>query len=71
MPGKLGMPYKIQAGDTLFIIAQRELKKGNRWREILKPNGHPFTQTEAYNLQVGQEIYLPTEQFDKRYPFCS
>lgn len=54
-----GRAYTIKAGETLFIIAQRELNKGNRWSEILKPNGRPFTHAEAYNLQVGQKIYLP------------
>lgn len=57
-----GRAYTIKPGETLFIIAQRELKKGNRWCEIMKPNGRPFTQAEAYNLQVGQKIYLPKSE---------
>ncbi len=32
---------------------------GNRWHEILKPDGTSFTEEEAQNLQVGQEICLP------------
>lgn len=70
MSRQIGKPYTIKAGETLFIVAQRELNKGNRWCEIMKPNGSLFTQTEAYNVQEGQEIYLPTEQFDKQRYFC-
>lgn len=55
----LGSSYTIKAGDTLYLIAQRELSNGDRWREIMKPNGTPFTQAESGNLQVGQEICLP------------
>lgn len=54
-----GSSYTVKAGDTLYIIAQQQLGEGNRWREIIKPNGSPFTEEEAYNLQQGQEIYLP------------
>ncbi|WP_148662726.1 Dot/Icm T4SS effector Zinc-dependent metalloprotease LegP [Scytonema hofmannii] len=53
-------PYTIRQGDTLFIIAERELKDGNRWREIMKTlNGGSFTEQEAGNLQPGQVVYLP------------
>lgn len=53
-------PYTIKAGDTLFLIAQRELGDGNRWREIMKtPNGDTFTEEEASNLRPGQVVYLP------------
>jgi astacin len=53
-------PYTIQAGDTLFLVAQRELGDGNRWREIMKtPNGGTFTEEEASNLHPGQVVYLP------------
>lgn len=59
MSCKLGSSYTIKAGDTLYLIAQRELGSGDRWREIMKPNGSPFTEAEAGNLQMGQEICLP------------
>jgi basic endochitinase B len=59
MSCKLGSSYTIKAGDTLYLIAQRQLGNGDRWREIMKPNGTPFTEAEAGNLQVGQEICLP------------
>lgn len=51
--------YIIKQGDTLFSIAQRELGDGNRWIEIKKSDGTPFTEAEAQQLQPGQEIYLP------------
>jgi len=54
-----GSSYTVKAGDTLFIIAEKQLGDGNRWREILKPNGSPFTEEEARNLQPGQEICIP------------
>ncbi|MEB3277381.1 MAG: Dot/Icm T4SS effector Zinc-dependent metalloprotease LegP [Lyngbya sp.] len=53
-------PYTIKPGDTLFLVAQRELGDGNRWREIMKTsNGDLFTEQEAKNLQPGQVVYLP------------
>jgi len=54
-----GNSYIIQTGDTLYIIAQNQLGDGNRWREIMKLDGTPFTEADAGNLQVGQEICLP------------
>lgn len=56
MPCVLGNSYIVKPGDTLFIIAQQLLGDGNRWREILKPDGTPFTDADVANLQVGQEI---------------
>ncbi|PSB45491.1 zinc metalloprotease [Cyanosarcina cf. burmensis CCALA 770] len=53
-------PYTLKAGDTLYLVAQRELGNGDRWREIMKtPNGGFFTEEEARNLMPGQVIYLP------------
>lgn len=54
-----GRAYTMQSGDTLFLIAQQQLGDGNRWTEILKPDGTQFTETDAENLQVGQEVCLP------------
>jgi hypothetical protein len=54
-----GSSYTVKAGDTLYIIAQKQLRGGNRWREIMKPDGTLFTEEEASNLQQGQEICLP------------
>ncbi|OKH30664.1 hypothetical protein NIES2119_30540 [[Phormidium ambiguum] IAM M-71] len=55
----IGSSYTIKSGDTLAIIAGRELGDSNRWRDIKKPDGSPFTEEEARNLWVGQEICLP------------
>jgi hypothetical protein len=54
-----GRSYQIQSGETLFVLAQQQLGDGNRWTEILKPDGTRFTETDAENLQVGQEVCLP------------
>lgn len=59
MPCTSGSAYTIKPGDTLYLIAQRELGNGDRWHEIMKPDGIPYTEAEAGNLQVGQEICLP------------
>ncbi len=50
----IGSSYTIKADDILFDIADRELGDGNRWREIMKSDGTPFTEKEAENLQEGQ-----------------
>ncbi|QSJ20467.1 LysM peptidoglycan-binding domain-containing protein [Nostoc sp. UHCC 0702] len=60
MSCKVGNSYIVKVGDTLFIIAQNHLGDGNRWHEIRKPDGSPFTHADASNLQVGQEICLPS-----------
>lgn len=59
--GNSSRPYTVQPGDTLYLIAQRQLGDGNRWREIMSsPNGEPFTDETANNLRPGQVIYLPS-----------
>jgi len=57
-PGKQRQ-YIVRSGDTLSVIAKRELGDANRWREIQKVGGGTFTEAEARNLQVGQSVYLP------------
>lgn len=59
MPCSKGRTYIVKSGDILYDIAQRELGDGNRWREIKKLDGTPFTEEEAQDLEVGQEICLP------------
>ena len=49
----------IQAGDTLFAIAQKFLGAGNRFHEITHLNGTPFTGAQANNLQVGDVVLVP------------
>jgi chitosanase len=57
-----GESYIINAGDTLYIVAERLLGSGDRWREIMKTDGHPFTESEASHLWVGQEVCLPASE---------
>lgn len=51
-----GTSYIVQAGDTLYIIAQQKLGDGNRWTEIKNPDG---TSPDPNNLHPGQELCLP------------
>lgn len=55
-----GTSYPIQAGDTLYQLAQAKLGDGNRWDEITKPDGSSFTEEEARQLWVGQEVCIPS-----------
>lgn len=59
MSCKIGNGYTVQPGDILFDIAQRQLGDGNRWREIMKPDGTRFSESEVGSLQVGQVICIP------------
>jgi hypothetical protein len=61
-----GRSYKIQSGDTLFLVAQQQLGNGDLWTEILKPDGTQFTEIDAENLQVGQEVCLPKSLSSER-----
>jgi hypothetical protein len=63
MSCQLSSSYTIQTGDTLFKIAERQLGNGDRWREIMNPNGTVVTEEQANNLQVGQEICIPNATF--------
>jgi 3D (Asp-Asp-Asp) domain-containing protein len=58
MSCSIGSSYIIKSGDTLYNIAQQQLGDGNRWREIKKPDGSSVTDSDANNLQEGQEICL-------------
>lgn len=50
--------YKIQSGDSLWIIAQKQLGNGNRYKEILKLNPKI---SEKGNLVVGSSLKLPAK----------
>ena len=54
-----GNSYIVRSGDTLYIIAERELGDGERWQEITKSNCTPFTEEEARMLQPDNEVCLP------------
>ncbi|WP_083887201.1 CAP domain-containing protein [Nodosilinea nodulosa] len=56
----IGNSYIVQSGDILFDVAQRELGDGNRWQEISNTNGAQLTEADARNLQIGQEICIPS-----------
>jgi len=49
--------YTVRAGDTLRVIAFRQLGNGNRWEEIYKANRNQL-RSEA-DLKVGQVLVLP------------
>ncbi len=66
MACKWGRSYIIRSGDTLYLLAQKQLGDGNRWTEILKPDGTPFTEEEAGRLQPGQEVCLPKQPISQR-----
>lgn len=59
MTCKIGNSYIVQPDDILFNIAQQLLGDGNRWREIMKPDGTRFSESDATSLQPGQEICIP------------
>lgn len=46
--------YTIKSGDTLYLVAKKELGSASRWKEIEKLNG-----ISSNDLRVGQVIKLP------------
>jgi hypothetical protein len=50
----------IESGDTLWEIAEEKFGDGNRWKELRKADGTPFTDRDASHLKVGTQVYLPT-----------
>jgi predicted chitinase/LysM repeat protein len=50
-------PYTVQAGDTLFSIAQAMLGNGNLYTQITNANG---TAPNPAQLQPGDVVYLPS-----------
>lgn len=54
-----GKSYIVRPNDTFFLIAERELGNGDRWREIMKPDCTTVTEADATRLQPGDEFCLP------------
>lgn len=52
--GSTGLTYTVQAGDSLWAIAQKQLGNGSRWQEIAQLNGLTST-----TIQIGQVLKLP------------
>jgi nucleoid-associated protein YgaU len=53
--GGAASTHEVQAGDTLFAIAQRAYGNGNRWREIASANGI----ANPRKLQPGTVLVIP------------
>lgn len=49
--------YKMVAGDSLWLVAKKELGNGNRWNEIQKLNN--ISDAELTRLQIGRVLKLP------------
>jgi cytochrome b involved in lipid metabolism len=50
--------YKVQRGEGLWQVAQKELGDGMRWGEIAEANGLK----KPYVLYVGQELKIPGKE---------
>lgn len=50
-------PYTVQAHDTLFSIARKQLGDTHRWKDIAKLN--PDVAPPSYTIKPGQVIKLP------------
>jgi nucleoid-associated protein YgaU len=49
--------YTVQAGDTLIAIAQRQLRDGDQWRDILAVNSDQLSRPE--DLKAGMRLVMP------------
>jgi LysM repeat protein len=55
--------YKVKQGDTPSEIAEKELEDSSLWStSLLQSDGTNITEEESRNLQVGEEIFIPTRQ---------
>lgn len=52
--------YTVRAGDTLGLIAKRELGSATRWRELYARNSEILA--DPSDLGIGLELRLPTER---------
>lgn len=55
--GQLGMRYVVRPGDSLWVIARRELGSAIRWASIFRANQTRLERTNV--LRPGQTIWLP------------
>jgi GH24 family phage-related lysozyme (muramidase) len=60
--------YTVQKGDTLSGIAQKELGNANRWHELRRADGTPFTEQEAKRIQPGTAIFMPGAKLADKQP---
>jgi hypothetical protein len=49
----------VKAGETLFRLAERHLGNGNRWRQLRKADGTPYTEADLPHVKVGAVVLLP------------
>jgi len=49
----------VRSGDTLSRIAALYLKNGDRWTQLRKADGAPFSEQDARALRVGQVVRVP------------
>jgi len=57
------LTYTVRKGDTLWGIAQKHLKNGNRWTEIAKENNIK----DPRKLQIGTVLTLPSTSGGNAY----
>src|SRR5688572_13024061 len=56
--------HTVQAGEGLWIIAEKELGSGFKWTEIAAANNL----TKPYILRVGQELTIPGKEIEVAAP---
>jgi hypothetical protein len=49
----------VKLGETLFRIAERHLGNGNRWRQLRKADGRPYTEADLPLVRIGKIVLLP------------
>jgi hypothetical protein len=49
----------VKPGETLFRLAERHLGNGNRWRQLRKADGTPYTEADLPHVKIGEVVLLP------------